>query len=104
MPDADVFTRHANAALDLVIVRLNVVVRDWPIVAIAIMGARFEIQIAITRNATPPHQCFPTDDLGTHPIVGFSFWSYIRVFSKISKELLVILAGNAREKLMFTRP
>src|SRR5262249_61867481 len=69
MPDTDVFACHANAALDLVVVGLNVFVRDWPIVAITIMSTRFEIKIAITRNAASPHKRLPTDDLGTHPVV-----------------------------------
>src|SRR5262245_51957279 len=99
MPDTDVFACHADTSFDFVVIGLNVFVRYWPIVAITVVGTSFEIKIAVTRNAASPHKRLPTDDLGTHPVVGLPCWSHIWMLAKIGEEILGVLTGNARKEL-----
>src|SRR5207248_9284153 len=45
---------HADEPLELLVVRLDVVIADWPVVAKAVEGLRFEVARAeAQRNATP---------------------------------------------------
>src|SRR5262245_57479389 len=68
-------TRDAKIKIDFVVVRRDVFIGNRPVLAVIIVGFRFEIQIGQTQREPAPDVCLATEEPRANPgIIGAGIW------------------------------
>src|SRR6185437_6581399 len=91
----------ADVVFDNVVIGRKILVRDWPVLSVAVVTGSLEIQIAQPVALTAPHQSAATDDTQALPGERLIGRRAVRVFQIIYEPIVVVL--HARVALPLNR-
>src|SRR5215471_5649008 len=95
---------HSNKLFGAGVIGLELGIRYRPVVAVAVMTGRFEIEIREAIRHSSPVKSFSSDYAGAHPQEGFARISRVRVFGVFDVKMSTEFAGGGLHPLVNVLP
>src|SRR5881628_3753253 len=83
--------------------RLQVLVAQRPILTVTIKRSGLQIQVAVTRYASPPDQSFPANYLSSNPVIGLVVGGDVRMKPVIYENMPGIFIRRVGKRVLLAR-
>src|SRR5579862_1087998 len=90
---------HADIRLDLVVVRLDVAIRNRPVLAVTVAGRRLELEVRIAIADSSPAKGFATHLAAANPHERLVGVKRVRMLGIVNEEMVIVLIDGVAQSL-----